>query len=249
MDFSLRIGTTGSQVPYQSLNRSHAAFMPDADWAVSRRRPTLSRSKWAPRFRHLLVKFSTRHQRFTFVRLFDPYLTEFIPAFSSDAHHAGSLPTQLVAVWSPLLQADSEGPSFIFGKAPYQSLNRSHAAFMPDADWAVSRRRPTLSRSKWAPRFRHLLVKFSTRHQRFTFVRLFDPYLTEFIPAFSSDAHHAGSLPTQLVAVWSPLLQADSEGPSFIFGKAPQVSIIRHPAFLAHPTHFSKEPYLIRSIA
>ena len=37
-------------LPYQSLNQSHAAFMPDADWAVSRHRPILSRSKWALRF-------------------------------------------------------------------------------------------------------------------------------------------------------------------------------------------------------
>ncbi|PQP07357.1 hypothetical protein C5615_37830 [Burkholderia cepacia] len=50
LDFSLRIGTTGSQVPCRSLDQSHAAFMPDAEWAVSRHRPNLSRSVQSPRF-------------------------------------------------------------------------------------------------------------------------------------------------------------------------------------------------------
>jgi hypothetical protein len=45
LDFSLRIGTTGSYVPYQSLNQSHAAFMPGASWAVSRLPPTSSRGR------------------------------------------------------------------------------------------------------------------------------------------------------------------------------------------------------------
>ena len=30
LSFSLYIGTTGSCVPYQSLDQGHAAFMPDA---------------------------------------------------------------------------------------------------------------------------------------------------------------------------------------------------------------------------
>ncbi len=36
LDVSLHIRTTGSQVPYASLNRVHAAFMPDAMSAVNR---------------------------------------------------------------------------------------------------------------------------------------------------------------------------------------------------------------------
>src|SRR5208337_3605412 len=32
LDFSLRIGATGSRVPHRSLDQSHAAFMPDAAW-------------------------------------------------------------------------------------------------------------------------------------------------------------------------------------------------------------------------
>jgi hypothetical protein len=45
-----------------------------------------------------------------------------------------------------------------------------------------------------------------------------------------------------LFSVWSLLLQADSEGPSFIFGKAPQTSVSWCSRSLAHPTPFSKEP-------
>ena len=33
--------------------------------------------------------------------------------FNTNAHHHGSLPQQLGVVWSPLLEADSEGPAFI----------------------------------------------------------------------------------------------------------------------------------------
>ncbi len=40
LGFSLGIGTTGSHVPYRSLTQAHAAFMPDASWAVSRFLPT-----------------------------------------------------------------------------------------------------------------------------------------------------------------------------------------------------------------
>src|ERR1700757_3632556 len=43
LDFSLHIGTTGSCVPYRSPSQGHAAFMPDAGWAVGRLPPTLAR--------------------------------------------------------------------------------------------------------------------------------------------------------------------------------------------------------------
>ncbi|MBB4233226.1 hypothetical protein GGD56_007130 [Rhizobium mongolense] len=41
LDFSLRIGATGSHVPHESLPQSHAAFMPDAVWAAIRPSPRL----------------------------------------------------------------------------------------------------------------------------------------------------------------------------------------------------------------
>src|SRR5450631_4745482 len=43
LGFSLGNGTTGSRVPHQSRSHAHAAFMPDAGWAISRRLPTLAR--------------------------------------------------------------------------------------------------------------------------------------------------------------------------------------------------------------
>jgi hypothetical protein len=47
--FSLTIGATGSHVPHKSLNQAHAAFMPDAAWAVCRSPPDSSQvnnSSW-----------------------------------------------------------------------------------------------------------------------------------------------------------------------------------------------------------
>ena len=41
LDRSLRIGATGSHVPCKSPVQSHAAFMPDAVWAVIRTPPRL----------------------------------------------------------------------------------------------------------------------------------------------------------------------------------------------------------------
>ena len=41
LNFSLGIGATGSHVPHTSLDQGHAAFMPDAIWAVSRSSPRL----------------------------------------------------------------------------------------------------------------------------------------------------------------------------------------------------------------
>src|SRR5215467_12623081 len=76
------IRATGSCVPCQSLSQSHAAFMPDAGWAVGRLPPTLARGidiqiPVSTSIGHV----TTRHQRFTRVRLLGPYLTEFLPPF------------------------------------------------------------------------------------------------------------------------------------------------------------------------
>lgn len=45
LSLSLNIGTTGSQVPYQSLNQSHATSMPDAVLAVSRHRHVVNEAE------------------------------------------------------------------------------------------------------------------------------------------------------------------------------------------------------------
>src|SRR5690348_15043926 len=74
---SLHIGATGSCVPYRSLSQGHAAFMPDASWAISRHSPNpCSREpSTIPGF-DVVSGLTTRHQRFTHVRLLETHLTE-----------------------------------------------------------------------------------------------------------------------------------------------------------------------------
>ena len=73
----------GSQVPHKSLNQVHAAFMPDADWTVSRLPPDLSRVNDYPPVLTSFLRFRQVIVRFAFARLLGPYLTESCPAFSS----------------------------------------------------------------------------------------------------------------------------------------------------------------------
>ncbi len=111
--FSLGIGVTGSHVPHKSLDRLHAASMPDAAQAVNRLPPALIPRERLHRGFDIVYTLSTLHQRFTFVRLFDPYLTGSCPAFSHLAHHPVSLTQQQWVVWCLRLYADTEGPSLI----------------------------------------------------------------------------------------------------------------------------------------
>src|SRR5216684_2258536 len=118
LGFSLSIGATGSCVPYRSLSQSHAAFMPDAGWTISRHFPNPCSRDTSPNPGFDVASgLTTRHQRFTRVRLLETHLTEYSSAFSHNAHHQGSLPSQLGVVWNLLLQADSGGPSPISDKA------------------------------------------------------------------------------------------------------------------------------------
>jgi hypothetical protein len=82
LSFSLYIGATGSYVPYHSLIRTHATFMPDAGWAIDRSLPSLIPvpGLLAPvsTSSHFLT---TRHQWFTCVRLSESHLTDFSPPF------------------------------------------------------------------------------------------------------------------------------------------------------------------------
>jgi len=82
---SLYIGATGSHVPYKSLIRLRAAYMPDAARAVFRTAPELvPRENHTPSF-DIVYGISTRHQRFAFARLSGPYLTGCCPAFCCNA--------------------------------------------------------------------------------------------------------------------------------------------------------------------
>ena len=83
MNGSLRIGTTGSHVPHESLDQARAAFVPDITQAVSRAPLGLVPGQPPCPVSMSTRYFSTRHQRFTCVRLPDPYLTRCPRAFSS----------------------------------------------------------------------------------------------------------------------------------------------------------------------
>ena len=83
MDGSLRIGATGSHVPHKSLKQGHAAFMPDAIWAIDRYLPDFSRANEAHPVLTPSMHFSTRLQRFARARLLASHLTGSSPAFSS----------------------------------------------------------------------------------------------------------------------------------------------------------------------
>jgi hypothetical protein len=86
-DVSLRIGATGSHVPYKSLIRLRAAYMPDAARADFRAAPELiPGTRRTPGF-DIILGISTRHQRFAFARLSRSHLTGSSPAFCCNAHH------------------------------------------------------------------------------------------------------------------------------------------------------------------
>ncbi len=68
-------------LPHKSLNPLHAAFMPDAAQAVNRLPPALIPQVRLHQGFDIICTLSTHHQRFTFVRLFNPYLIGSRPTF------------------------------------------------------------------------------------------------------------------------------------------------------------------------
>jgi hypothetical protein len=118
LDFSLCIGTTGSHVPYDSLMRACAVYMPDAARAGSGYPPNLSRGFGVP-------PVSTSPDSYDIsatVRLRSP--SRILPAgiwsrLFRNAHHSRSLRPQLAVVWSLRLTAGSEGPTLISRTAPH----------------------------------------------------------------------------------------------------------------------------------
>jgi hypothetical protein len=86
-DVSLGIGATGSHVPYKSLIRLRAAYVPDAAWAVFRTAPELIPGTRRPPGFDIAYGISTLHQRFACARLSGSHLTGSCPAFCCNAHH------------------------------------------------------------------------------------------------------------------------------------------------------------------
>jgi hypothetical protein len=80
---SLGIGTTGSHVPNWSLIRDHAAFMPSAIQPINRHPLDFIPGQPSTPVSTLLVKLTTRHRRFTFVRLLESHLPRSCRDFSS----------------------------------------------------------------------------------------------------------------------------------------------------------------------
>jgi len=99
LDVSLCIGATGSHVPYESLIRLRAAYMPDVARAVFRTAPELIPEARRPSGFDIIFGISTRHQQFAFARLSGSYLTGLSPAFDCNAHHDRSWRSQLAGVW------------------------------------------------------------------------------------------------------------------------------------------------------
>ena len=87
LDFSLHIGTTGSHVPYKSLIRLRAAYMPDVARAVFRTAPELIPGARRPPGFDIVYGISTLHQRFACARLSGSHLTGSCPAFCCNAYH------------------------------------------------------------------------------------------------------------------------------------------------------------------
>ena len=101
-------------VPHESPDQIHASYTPVAVCPVVRHLTDSSQEMETPLVLTTILWITTRHRRFTCVRLSDPYLLGVQPRrFDPNAHHHGSLPQQLGVVWSPLLKAESGGPASI----------------------------------------------------------------------------------------------------------------------------------------
>src|SRR4030095_4617674 len=78
-------------VPPESLDQLHASYTPVAACPVIRFPAGLSQEMETPLILATSLWITTRHRRFTFVRLSDPYRFEVQPRhFDPTAHHHGS---------------------------------------------------------------------------------------------------------------------------------------------------------------
>src|ERR1700759_4681563 len=105
---------------------------------------------------------------------------------------------------------------------------------MPDAGWAVSRYRPTLARGIEIRIPVSTSVEYvTTRHQRFTRVRLLKTHLTESLPPFPATLTTRALYPRSLWRFEACPCRPTSGGPSPISGKVP-LRLSGDEAFTAH---------------
>ena len=130
LSFSLGIETTGSHVPCKRLDQGHATFMPDAIWTVSR--PPSRLIPGHPVFPgfDIIHSLSTRHQRFTRVRLLGPHLTRVSLPFPSTLTTRALYPRSLRRFGTCSCKPIPRGPpsSLAQHRRPFRSLGRAFMA-------------------------------------------------------------------------------------------------------------------------
>lgn len=103
---------------------------------------------------------------------------------------------------------------------PRPSSRRLHAGHHPARQQAPARLIPKL----WLGPGFDVIFPVSTRHQRFTHVRLLGRYLTRSTARRLRNAQHPGSYPTHLAVVCSHPLQDDCGGPPTQQQASPSIS-------------------------
>src|SRR5271167_2500847 len=89
-------------------------------------------------------------------------------------------PSRLPAAWVSPFASGRQVPVFLI-----EACLKGHAAFMPDVGWAVGRAPPNpCSRDRSPDPGFDVAWYVTTRHQRFTFVRLPETHLTKYFSAF-----------------------------------------------------------------
>src|SRR4029077_6335354 len=108
----------GSHVPHKSLIELRAVYISDAAWALSVHPPNCSRRKGQPPALTSPKPLSTRHRRFTYVRLSQSCLPESCPDFST------TFTTMAFNHSSLRWIADLEGPTFISRTVAHRRVDR-----------------------------------------------------------------------------------------------------------------------------
>jgi hypothetical protein len=80
---------TGSHVPCESPNESHASCKPDITWPIGRSPPCCSQGTEETPVLMPSNPLSMLRQRFTSVRLSHPHMTQSYPRLFHDVHHRG----------------------------------------------------------------------------------------------------------------------------------------------------------------